>query len=329
MDLHRRHLLTGVAFGALSSELEAAAEDAASIHESLYIPKVQLVDDRKFLHDFMEEFAFVDLITATPTLRITHIPCYMDRTRGEFGTIFGHISKNNPQNLTFDGEHAAVIVFRGPHGYISPSWYATKEETGKVVPTWNYSVVHAYGKIRVIEALDGQLITNELLYSPKKDKDCAIADPSRDLLKITVVNRYSDTPPSVSFIKNIGLKRGAIASSVAHDSHNIIAVGVDDKSICQVVNLIIAAKGGIAAAYDDHEMIVPLPVAGIMSAEDGYEVSKRYKAIDRMANQMGSPLGAPFMTLSFMALLVIPSLKISDQGLFNGSRFQFVTVSSE
>lgn len=145
MDLHRRHLLTGVAFGALSSELEAAAEDAASIHESLYIPKVQLVDDRKFLHDFMEEFAFVDLITATPTLRITHIPCYMDRTRGEFGTIFGHISKNNPQNLTFDGEHAAVIVFRGPHGYISPSWYA-KPETS--VPTWNFGVVHASGKLQ-------------------------------------------------------------------------------------------------------------------------------------------------------------------------------------
>ena len=184
-------------------------------------------------------------------------------------------------------------------------------------------------KIRVIEALDGQLITNELSYSPKKDGDCVIADPSRDLLKITVVNRYSDTPPSVSFIKNIGLKRGAIASSVAHDSHNIIAVGVDDKSICRVVNMIITAKGGIAAAYDDLEMILPLPVAGIMSAEDGYEVSKRYKAIDRMAKQMGSQLGAPFMTLSFMALLVIPSLKISDQGLFNGVRFQFVTVSSE
>lgn len=182
-------------------------------------------------------------------------------------------------------------------------------------------------KIRVIEALDGQLITNELTYSPKKEKDCVIADPSRDLLKITVINRYSDTPPSVSFIKNIGLKRGAIASSVAHDSHNIIAVGVDDKSICHVVNLIIVAKGGIAAAYDDHEMIVPLPVAGIMSAEDGYQVSKRYKAIDRMAKQMGSQLGAPFMTLSFMALLVIPSLKISDKGLFDGTKFDFVSTS--
>ena len=149
MDLHRRHVLAGLAFGALSSEVEAAAaaeaDDAAAVHESLYIPKAHVVDDRKFLHEFMDEFAFVDLITSTPTLRITHIPCYMDRTRGEFGTIFGHISKNNPQNQTFDGEHPAVIVFRGPHGYISPSWYAKPESS---VPTWNFGVVHASGKLQ-------------------------------------------------------------------------------------------------------------------------------------------------------------------------------------
>ena len=139
MDIHRRHLLAGLAFGAAASE---AAED---VHESLYIPKAHLVDERKFLHDFMEEFSFVDLITATPTLRITHIPCYIDRTRGEFGTVFGHISKNNIQTQTFDGEHPAVIVFRGPHGYISPSWYAKPESS---VPTWNFGVVHASGKLQ-------------------------------------------------------------------------------------------------------------------------------------------------------------------------------------
>ena len=139
MDIHRRHLLAGLAFGAAASE---AAED---VHESLYIPKAHLVDERKFLHDFMEEFSFVDLITATPTLRITHIPCYIDRTRGEFGTVFGHISKNNVQTQTFDGEHPAVIVFRGPHGYISPSWYAKPESS---VPTWNFGVVHASGKLQ-------------------------------------------------------------------------------------------------------------------------------------------------------------------------------------
>ena len=139
MEIHRRHLLAGLAFGAAASE---AAED---VHESLYIPKAHLVDERKFLHDFMEEFSFVDLITATPTLRITHIPCYIDRTRGEFGTVFGHISKNNVQTQTFDGEHPAVIVFRGPHGYISPSWYAKPESS---VPTWNFGVVHASGKLQ-------------------------------------------------------------------------------------------------------------------------------------------------------------------------------------
>lgn len=182
-------------------------------------------------------------------------------------------------------------------------------------------------RIRVIEALDGQLITNELSAKARVVHGNVVSDTSLDILKITVVNRYSNSPPSIAFIKNFGLKHGAIASSVAHDSHNIIAVGVDDASLCRVVNMVIAAKGGVAAAYDQAEMILPLPVAGIMSAEDGYEVSRKYKAIDEMAKEMGSQLGAPFMTLSFMALLVIPSLKISDKGLFDGNKFEFVQAS--
>ncbi len=182
-------------------------------------------------------------------------------------------------------------------------------------------------KIRIIEALDGQLITNELIDRPKTQNGFVISDTSRDILKITVVNRYANVPPSVAFIKNFGLKQGALASSVGHDSHNIIAVGVDDESICHVINLIIRSKGGVAAISNNDEMVIPLPVAGIMSNEDGYKVSKMYKAIDRMAKDMGSTLGAPFMTLSFMALLVIPSLKISDKGLFDGNRFEFVDPS--
>ena len=181
-------------------------------------------------------------------------------------------------------------------------------------------------RIRVIEALDGQLITNQLTVTPKIVDGNIVSDISKDILKITVTNRYADTKPSVAFIKNFGLKRGAIASSVGHDSHNIIAVGADDESICRVVNMVIAAKGGVAAANDKIEMIVPLPVAGIMSADDGYEVSKNYKAIDNMAKEMGSKLGSPFMTLSFMALLVIPVLKLSDKGLFDGNRFELVDV---
>ncbi len=180
--------------------------------------------------------------------------------------------------------------------------------------------------VRVMVARDGQLITDEIIVPAKVENSLLIPDVANDILKIVVVNRYASTQPSVGFIKAFGLKKGAIASSVGHDSHNIIAVGVDDESICRVVNGVIASKGGIAATYGAVEAIIPLPVAGIMSAEDGYEVSKKYKAIDKMAKDMGSTLGAPFMTLSFMALLVIPSLKISDQGLFDGDRFQFVSV---
>jgi len=191
----------------------------------------------------------------------------------------------------------------------------------------DFKVSETNDEIRVIEAMDGQLITNELRYQPKVTNGEIVSDTKRDLLKITVVNRYSDTPPAMAFIKNFGLKKGAIASSVAHDSHNIIAVGVDDESIISAVNLIIEAKGGVSAVNGSDESIVELPVAGIMSPKDGYEVAKEYSSIDQMAKQMGSTLNSPFMTLSFMALLVIPSLKLSDKGLFEGNRFEFVDLN--
>lgn len=181
-------------------------------------------------------------------------------------------------------------------------------------------------ELRVIEALDGQLITNEIIVTPRTENGFAVSDPGRDILKIAVVNRYTDVPPSIAFIRNFNLKRGAIASSVAHDSHNIIVVGVDDESISRAVNLVIEANGGIVAVDGNTSMSIPLPVAGIMSTEDGYEVSRQYKAIDAMVKGMGSTLQSPYMTLSFMALLVIPSLKLSDKGLFDGSRFEFVRV---
>jgi adenine deaminase len=180
--------------------------------------------------------------------------------------------------------------------------------------------------IRVMKALDGQLVTNELLCEPKLVEGHVVADVKRDILKIAVVNRYTEAKPAVAFIQNFGLQKGAIASSVAHDSHNIIVVGTDDKSISHAVNLIIQARGGVAAVQETTEMILPLPVAGIMSPKDGYEIAKQYKLIDAMAKRMGSKLSAPFMTLSFMALLVIPALKLSDKGLFDGQRFNFVDV---
>src|SRR6478735_844810 len=181
-------------------------------------------------------------------------------------------------------------------------------------------------KVRVIEAFDGQLITHQVWQTAKVENGNAVSDVENDVLKITVVNRYQNAEPAVAFIKNIGLKSGAIASSVGHDSHNIVAVGCDDESICRAVNLIIKAKGGVAAVDGPAEKLLALPVAGIMSAEDGYEVAQQYSQIDAMAKAMGSTLASPFMTLSFMALLVIPALKLSDKGLFDGESFRFVNA---
>ena len=181
-------------------------------------------------------------------------------------------------------------------------------------------------RVRVIEARDGQLITPEGIGEINVENGLAVSNTGADILKITVVNRYHDAPPAIAFIKNFGLKEGAIASSVAHDSHNIIAVGVDDASIKEAVNLIVEEKGGISAVRRSEKKILPLPVAGIMSPDDGYKVAEAYTAIDKMAKEMGSPLQSPFMTLSFMALLVIPDLKLSDRGLFDGERFEFKSL---
>jgi adenine deaminase len=180
-------------------------------------------------------------------------------------------------------------------------------------------------EIFVIEALEGQLITNKLLVAPKVENGIIISDVENDILKIVVVNRYKIAAIAKSFVKNFGLKQGAIASTVAHDSHNIIAVGVDDESICKAVNLVIKEQGGVSAVSATVQKVLGLPVAGLMSNGDGYKVARDYTAIDKMTKEiLGSTLTAPFMTLSFMALLVIPHLKLSDLGLFDGDKFEFV-----
>jgi adenine deaminase len=181
-------------------------------------------------------------------------------------------------------------------------------------------------QIRVIEALEGQLVTNELIERALIKNGNLVSNAEKDILKMTVVNRYQDQKPSIAFIKNFGLKEGAIASSVGHDSHNVIAVGVSDEAICKAVNLIIKHKGGICAVSNSEEKILPLPVAGIMSDKDGETVGIHYAELDKMAKQLGSTLNAPYMTLSFMALLVIPSLKLSDKGLFDGTDFKFTPL---
>jgi adenine deaminase len=181
--------------------------------------------------------------------------------------------------------------------------------------------------VRIIEALDGQLITNEIHGVSGIHDGCLVSDPGTDTLKIVVVNRYQPAPPAVAFIRSFGLTRGALASSVAHDSHNVVAVGVDDVDIVAAINAVIDARGGVSVAADGIIDVVPLPVAGLMSDRDGYAVAHDYAAIDKRAKELGTALKAPFMTLSFMALLVIPALKVSDKGLFDGRSFSFVPVT--
>jgi adenine deaminase len=190
----------------------------------------------------------------------------------------------------------------------------------------DFEISGSASKIRVIEALEGQLITHEIHCKPLFDGEKIISDISNDVLKMAVVNRYQNTKPSIAFIKNFGLKKGAIASSVAHDCHNIVVVGTSDEEICKAVNVLIENTGGICAVNGDEVKSLALPVAGIMSNKDGWETGRLYQEIDGMAKQLGSSLKAPFMTLSFMALLVIPDLKLSDKGLFSGKSFAFVDL---
>jgi adenine deaminase len=199
----------------------------------------------------------------------------------------------------------------------------------KVIHDFEVTIDKDRSNIRVIEALEGQLITNELIAAGKIANGKLESDTEQDILKIAVVNRYiPDAPVAIAFIRNFGLKGGAIASTVAHDCHNIIAVGVDDTSICAAVNALIECKGGVAVANDTGIDCMALPIAGLMSGDDGYKVAEQYSALDKKAKELGTPLKAPFMTLSFMALLVIPSLKLSDKGLFDGSAFRFTSLTA-
>ena len=187
------------------------------------------------------------------------------------------------------------------------------------------------GKLRVIEVYDGQLVTGQKIMDPVLDEaGRPVASPEHGLLKIAVVNRYHDAPVAVGFCTGFQLARGAMASSVAHDSHNIVVVGTDDGMMCAVVNAVIAARGGIAAGRDEYLEVLPLPVAGIMTTEPGPKVAARYAELSGFARRkLRCNLESPFMTLSFLALLVIPRLKIGDKGLFDGERFEQVGVWEE
>lgn len=191
-------------------------------------------------------------------------------------------------------------------------------ESIKIKPSGKY--------MRIIEAFEGQLVTGEKIETISSNKKFVDADPSEDILKIVVKDRYKDSPPAVGFIKGFGLKEGAMASSVAHDSHNIICVGVNDNDIIPAINEIIRGKGGLALATNGRVDYLPLPVAGIMSDKPVREIAEIYQKLTLLAGEKGCRLQAPFMTLSFMALLVIPELKIGDKGLFDGRKFRFVPL---
>ncbi len=180
--------------------------------------------------------------------------------------------------------------------------------------------------IRVIEAIPGELVSKELHLKAKIEDGNTVSDVSRDILKLVVINRYNQASPAVAFVKNIGLKTGALASSVAHDCHNIVAVGVTDEEITTAINSLIKVGGGISVVDGDDTSVLPLPVAGIMTTDDGYQVANDYELLDAKAKALGSTLPAPFMTLSFLALLVIPQLKLSDKGLFDGDKFEFAPL---
>ena len=197
--------------------------------------------------------------------------------------------------------------------------------TAKIGPA-DLKVVAETESLRVMKALDGQLITLSEIIPSQVDHGEVVSDPDRDVLKLVVKNRYGNTPVAVGFIKGFGLKKGALASCVAHDSHNIVAVGCDDQSITTAINLLVEAKGGISAVDGGNERILPLPFAGIMSGDNGYDVATQYEMLNSIAREMGCTLGAPYMTLSFMALLVIPELKLSDKGLFDGNTFSFTSL---
>ncbi|HOI76386.1 MAG TPA: adenine deaminase [Methanofastidiosum sp.] len=190
----------------------------------------------------------------------------------------------------------------------------------------DFCLSYKSGNINVIEAIDGQLITNDISIEPKIVNENLVSDIERDILKIAVVNRYKDSEVPIGFIRNFGLKKGAIASSIAHDSHNIVVVGVSDEDICNAVNMIIENRGGIGCVCGENKIFLELPVAGIMTFEEYSKVADSYRHVTNFAKSLGCTLNAPFMTLSFMALLVIPKIKIGDKGLFDSEKFRFIDL---
>lgn len=235
------------------------------------------------------------------------------------------LTEFNVLRTWIDGE---LVAERGRTTLGSPSVEVANQFHPREVSGEELRLAAGGDRLRVIEAVDGQLVTGCVESPAKVTDDGAVSDPAADVLKMVVVNRYAPAPPAVAFVKNFGLARGAMASSVAHDSHNVIAVGVDDEDIAAAINLVMREGGGLSAACAAKSVgeTLPLPVAGLMATGDCQTVGEAYSRLDALVKSWGSPLRAPYMTLSFMALLVIPALKLSDKGLFDGERFAFTEV---
>lgn len=319
----------------------SAAKNFEALHEliSLYTDQVMLCSDDKHPDDLLlghinqivkravslgyDSFDVLQCACVNPVLHY-NLPVGLLQKNHPADFIIVEDLKNFKVLKTFiDGELVAEngkSVLKGKSHAVINNF-----SVGKTTTT-DFQIKAGGGKCRVIEALDGQLITNEITGICKTDRGFAVAETDNDILKIALVNRYYTAKPATAFIKNFGLKSGAIASTVAHDSHNIIAVGVSDEEICRAVNLLIENKGGLSCVNGNEENVIALPIAGLMSDRSCSEVGIAYSEIDKRVKKLGCKLRAPYMTLSFMALLVIPDLKLSDKGLFSGKKFQFADV---
>lgn len=313
--------------------------DALSFAIDEYENMCMLCSDDKYPHDLVESHIneLVKRALRSSSDRMKVLRCASVNPVQHYGLEVGLLQKGDFADF--------VVIDNFENFHILETFINGRKvaENGKtLIPRFSAEIVnrfHAQRKevrefrirktgpmINIIEAIDGQVVTHRVQDHPKVADGYAVSDTKRDILKIAVVNRYQTVPPAIGFVKKFGLKKGAIATSVAHDSHNIVAVGVSDKDICRAVNNIIESKGGLSVVYDDVQETLPLPIAGLMSNEDGFEVAEQYRRLDRLAKGLGSGLEAPFITLSFMALLVIPKLKMSDKGLFDGDKFEFIDV---
>ncbi len=219
------------------------------------------------------------------------------------------------------------LVAEGGKSLLPTFMYDTPNRfLAKSVRPSDFDVVAGKGKLKVIEAYDGDLVTKKIFVDPVLSNGKVDSDIKNDILKITVINRYEPSKPAIAFIRGFGLQRGAMASTVAHDSHNIICIGTNDDDMATVINCLVANKGGIAVTDGKNLDVLALPVAGLMADINGYEAADKYEQINKKAVALGGHLKAPFMTLSFMALLVIPELKLSDKGLFDGTKFSLTEL---